>query len=275
MYWPGITDDLNVSISACKPCLTYSTKQQHEPYAANTQVKPWTLISLDNFEFQGMFYLMLLDVATKFVIVRPVYSLNTNATIQILTSIFSEHGLPVGIRCDRGRNFVSELFQQYCKHLGIQLSYSSAYHHSSNPAERAIHTVKGLMKHCVAAKQSWRLASLEYLLTPLEGKTPSPSELNGQKFGCMLPNVSNFSTQHSDRLVKRHIAQLQHDTKGCSMSELPVGSTVGYRDHTRNQFNVGIVSGRQGRSYAITTESDQNISHNCTDLKKTNVQYTQ
>ena len=272
MYWPG--DDIKSSISACKSCLTYSTKQQHEPYAVDTQVKPWTLISLDSFESQGMFYLMLLDVATKFVIVRPVQSLNTEATTHILTFIFSEHGLPIGIMCDRGCNFVSDLFQQYCKHLGIQLSYSSAYHHSSNPAERAICTVKGLMKCCVSAKQSWRLALLEYLSTPLDAKTPSPSELNGRKFGSMLPNISNFSTQHSDRLVKRHTTQLQHDTNGRSMCELPVGSTVRYRDNTKHQFNVGIVSDRKGRSYAITTRSSQNISCNLIDLKKTNVQYT-
>ena len=51
----------------------------------------------------------MLDVATKFIVVRPVQSLNTDATIQVLMSIFSEHSLPVGIRCDRGRNFVSDL----------------------------------------------------------------------------------------------------------------------------------------------------------------------
>ena len=85
MYWPGITDDIRASISECKLCLTYSTKQQREPYAFDAQVKPWTLISLDNFEFQGNFYLMLLDVATKFVVVRPIQSLNTDKTIQVLT----------------------------------------------------------------------------------------------------------------------------------------------------------------------------------------------
>ena len=90
----------------------------------------------------------------------------------------------------------------------------------------------------------------------------------------MLPNVSNFSSQHSDKLVERHDAQLQHDTQGCTLKELPVGSTVGYRDHTRNQFIVGIISERDGRSYAITTESGQNVSQNCIDLKRTNVQYT-
>ena len=124
MYWPGVTDDIKESVSACKLCLTYATKQQREPYTIDAQVKPWTLISLDNFDFQGAHFIMVLDVATKFFVVRPVYSLNTDATIQVLMSIFSEHGMPVAIRCDRGHNFMSDLFQQYCSHLGISLSYS-------------------------------------------------------------------------------------------------------------------------------------------------------
>ena len=77
-----------------------------------------------------------------------------------------------------------------------------------------------------------------------------------QEIGSMLPNISNFTSVHSDRLVERHTAQLQHNTKGCSMNELPVG----YRDHTKNQFNVGIISERNGRLHAITTESGQNVS---------------
>ena len=66
MYWLGITDDIKGSFSACKACLTCATKQQREPYAADAQVKPWTLLSLDNFEFQSQYYIMVLDMATKF-----------------------------------------------------------------------------------------------------------------------------------------------------------------------------------------------------------------
>ena len=210
---------------------------------------------------------MVLDRATKFFVVRPVHSLNTAATIQVLALIFSEHGMPVAIRCDRGHNFVSDLFQEYCSHLGISLLYSSIYHHSANPAERAIRTVKSLMKKCTKAKQSWRLALLEYLATPLDSNTPSPSELNGRKFGSMLPNVSNFSSQHSDKLVERHDAQLQHDTQGRTLKGLPVGSTVGYHDHANNRFHVGVVSGREGRLYTISTESGRIISQNHIDLR--------
>ena len=114
---------------------------------------------------------------------------------------------------------------------------------------------------------------MEYLATPLDSKTPSPSELNGRKFCSMLPNVSNLSFQHSDKLVERHNAQLQHDTQGCTLKELPVGSTVGYHDHTSNQFHVGVVLGREGWLYAISTESGRIISRNRIDLRQTNVPY--
>ena len=140
---------------------------------------------------------MILDVSTKLFVVRPVSSLNTDCTIQILTSVFSEKGLPLSIQCDRGRNFVSDQFQQYCQHLGINLTFSSAYHHSGNPAERAIRTVKGLMTCCTMTKQSWRLALTEYLATPLDSNTLSPSELNGHKFNSLLPNISVSNSPRS------------------------------------------------------------------------------
>ena len=230
----------------------FSDKQQREQYNSDTVTRLWSHLSLNNFEFQGQHFLMILDAATKFFIVRMVSSLNMNCTIQTLTSVFSEQGLPIAIRCGRGRNFVSDLFQQYCQHFSINLTFSSIYHHSGNPAERAIRTAKGLMKHCTMAKQSWRLALFDYLATPLDSNTPSPSELNGLKFNSLLLNVSN--SKFSDVLVEHHNALLQHDTRGHTLPELHVGSKVGYRDHITNRFNVGIVSARDARSYKICTE---------------------
>ena len=69
------------------------------PYASDVMTKPWSHLSLDNFDFQGQHLIMVLDIAT------------TDNTIQTLTSISSEQGLPLSIRCDQGRNFVSDLFQ--------------------------------------------------------------------------------------------------------------------------------------------------------------------
>ena len=107
------------------------------------------------------------------------------------------------------------------------------------------------------AKQSWRLGLVEYLAMPLDSNTPSPSELNGCKFNSLLPNISTFSSKHSNALVSHHDAQLQHDKRGCILPELPVGSKVGYRNHTTNQFNVGIISARNSILYTICMESSK------------------
>ena len=122
------------------------------------------------------------------------------------------------------------------------------------------------MKCCSLAKQSWRLALLEYLSTPLNGNTPSPSQLNGCQFGSHLPCIS--SSKFSDALVSRHDAQLQCDKQSHTMPELPVGSKVGYRNHLTNSFDIGIVSDRNDQSYTIIMESGRNI-RNRIDLKWT------
>ena len=100
MYWPGITDAIKDSVSACKPCLTFSRKQQREPYISDAATQPLSHLSLDNFEFQGQHFIMVLDILTKFFVVRPVSSLGTDCTIQTLTSVFSEHRMPISIKCD-------------------------------------------------------------------------------------------------------------------------------------------------------------------------------
>ena len=139
--------DITNFLSTCSSCAKYQDKQQKEPYQTlDTNTTPWSNISLDNFEFKGNKYLMILDTCTKFMIIHKSDHSDTASTTKILNSVFSKHGIPSSIRCDRGSNFLSDSFRHYAKVLNIDLSYSSAYHHSSNPAEHAIHTVKNLMK---------------------------------------------------------------------------------------------------------------------------------
>ena len=128
------------------------------------------------------------------------------------------------------------------------------------------------MKLCTMAKQSSRLALLEYLARPLDSNTPSP-ELNGCKFNSLLPNISN--SKYSDILAQHHNAHLQHNTRGHTLPELPVGSKVGYRNHITNNFDVGIVSARDTRSYTICTEHGTHVSRNHIDHKQTDAPFEQ
>ena len=68
-------------------------------------------------------------------------------------------------------------------------------------------------------------------------------------------------------------AQFQHDKRGRALTELPIGSKVGYRNHVTNKFNVGIVSARDARSYTIFTENGAHASRNHIDLKCTDAPF--
>ena len=116
------------------------------------------------------------------------------------------------------------------------------------------------------------MALLEYLTTPLDGNTPSPSKLNGHKFNSLLPNVNTLN-DNSDILVKHHDVQLQRDTRGKLLPELPIGSKVSYGNHITNNYDIGIVTAQNARSYQICTEHSTHISHNHIDLKHMNAPY--
>ena len=130
--------------------------------------------------------------------------LSARLTIMCLLEVFCEHGVPSFIRTDRDRNFVSKDFTQFCQNLGIHLNFFSGYHHSANQAERAVHTVKDLMKCCYSASLHWRIALLEYLCTP-DPNGRLPSELLYRQFRGIMPMLSDSSSCISDanKLTKR------------------------------------------------------------------------
>ena len=145
-FWPNMNWDIEAHLSECCSCATFQEKQPTETLLNDpVSTKPWNALAMDNFDFYGKHYLIVVDCFSKFV-VKYCQDLTSRATINILMDVFSEHGFPVTIRCDCGCNFVLSEFVDFCKKLNISVTLSSGYHHSSNPAERAVKTVKSQMK---------------------------------------------------------------------------------------------------------------------------------
>ena len=192
IFWPNITNDIKDMISHCRACAQHQDKQLNKTIVSDPELKPWTSLSIDNFEHKGRHYLIILGRCTKFVVVKRVHSYDANTTTETMCEVFSEFGLPDNIHSDRGRNFLSGHFTQFLNTLGIDLTYCSVYHHSSNPAEQAIRNVKNLMKHCPSAGKPWCIALLEYLSTPLRTGLPSPAVMMGREFRGLLPQLSYF-----------------------------------------------------------------------------------
>ena len=87
----------------------------------------------------NMFYLVLIDVATRFIFLRELSSKSSYSVAQALLRLFCDIGFPKVMQSDNGGEFVNEVMAALKKISGIDERSISAYHHRSNGiAERAI-----------------------------------------------------------------------------------------------------------------------------------------
>ena len=207
--------------------------------------------------------------------VKTPRDLSARSTIMCLLEVFCEHGVPSFIHTDRGRNFVSKDFSQFCQDLGIHLNFSSGYHHSANQAKRAVCTVKDLVKHCFSASVHLRIALLEYLCTPgPSGK--SHSELLYRQFRGIIPMLNDSSSCVSDanKLAERQKEEKdKFDVQKCELKLLIIGSVVSYLNADLKTWSVGKIHGRSSdnRSYEILIESGLIVLQNRIHIRETNV----
>lgn len=89
-----------------------------------------------------------------------------------VTEIVSRHGTPKQLLTDRGTNFVSELFKNVYKMLGITKLQTTAYHPMCNGRiERFHRTLADCMSHCVKEDQRDWDTRIPYVLMALRNST--------------------------------------------------------------------------------------------------------
>ena len=270
VYWPGMAKDIEENIGQCRECAENQPQQQHEKNKADiVATQPWQYLSIDNFEHDGKLFLMVLCRFSGYFVVRQVKGLTARETANAFFQIFSEHGIPLQIRADQGRNFCSQEFRSVMQQLGIELSFSSAGHHQSNPAERAIRTVKQMMKK---SPTNWRISLLEYLATPVSSTLPSPATLMGRtNFKGLLPLRSEISEFANEMRAKKELSQAHYSTAGKNLRSVPIGTKVSYQDLQSSVWKFGKVIDIRGQSYVIQAETGREITRNRVHIRPTNV----
>ena len=211
----------------------------------------------------------MLDHFSHFVVVKSLDKIDTATTVKLLLEVFAEHGIPNKIRCNRGSNFTSIDFANFCSDLGITLSCSSSYHCKSVPAERSVHTVKN-MKKCHENGTPWCLGLHEYLCTPIDDKTPSPSSIIGCQFKGLCPTYSSLQKSQEgtlEHLIERCLHEkLYHGKKSRTLADIPTGCNAAVLDHRSNTWTVGNILDRSNRSYTVKLPNGKIIHCNRVDL---------
>ena len=138
-------------------------------------------------------------------------------------------------------------------------------------------TVKNIMKKCHETDTPWCLGLLEYLCTPLDDKTPSPSSLIGHQFKGLCPTFSSLQESQEgtqEHLIERRLREkLYQDKKSRTLADIPTGSNAAVLDHRSNTWTVGNILDRSNRSYTVKLPNGKIIHRNRIDLRPTSVQF--
>ena len=126
------------------------------------------------------------------------------------------------------------------------------------------------MKNYHETGTPWHLDLLEYLCTPLDDKTPSPSSLIGHQFKGLCPTFS--SSQESQEGTLQHLIErclhekMYHDKKSRTLADIPTGCNAAVLDHRSNTWTVRNI-------LAVKLPNGKIIHYNRADLRPTSVQF--
>ena len=151
----------------------------------------------------------------------------TTATevIAHMKSIFARHGIPKLIVSDNGPQYSSEEFPKFMREYQCQhVTSSPLYPQSNGEAERAVKTIKGLLKK----EGDPYLALLSYRATPLQiGYSPSEL-LMGRKLRTTVPTTR-------EQLIPR----VPDSTLICGLNVIALQSTFHVKGYIRNVTAYG------------------------------------
>ncbi len=191
-WWPSMARDIRCFVLACSVCAI--SKTSNRPSAGLLQPlsvpsRPWSHISLDFVtglpaSSGNTVVLTVVDRFSKAAHFIPLPKLPSarETAVAVIDHVFRIHGLPTDVVSDRGPQFVSKFWSEFCRLLRATVSLSSGYHPQSNgQTERANQDLERMLR-CVVSQNpsSWsqQLSLVEYAHNslPVSGTGLSPFE---------------------------------------------------------------------------------------------------
>lgn len=171
-------------VEECETCVKERLNNRETLMPTEFPARPWELVGADLFDWNNNQYLIVIDYFSRFIEVAKLRFTTAAAVIEQFKSIFARHGIPAELRTDNGPQFSAAMFHHFATEWGfVHTTSSPRYPQSNGEAERAVRTVKGLMKK---SKDPY-LALMAYRATPLSNGH-SPSELlMGRKLRTTVP----------------------------------------------------------------------------------------
>ena len=262
VWWPGIGKALKNTILECPICCQYRLPGTEPLMPTELPSRPWQKVATDLFEWKKSQYLLVVDYYSRFIEISKLSTASSPQVIVHLKSIFARHGIPQTVLSDNGPQYSSDQFATFSQQYGFtHITSSPKYPQANGEAERAVRTIKELLKKNQCQNGDMYLALLAYRSTPIANGY-SPSELlMGRKLRTILPilpqqlqpKLPNCLTL---RKREEHIKekQKQNYNKHHKVIKLPP-LQEGNRVWLPQMGKKGTVMKQQGiRSYLIKTD---------------------
>jgi len=177
LYWPQMSMDIEAVVSSCAICQKYRPSNSREPLIPQPLPdRPWQKVAMDIMT-KGSDYLVVVDCFSKYIEIAKLEEKTARCCIIHLKSIFARHGIPEIIFSDN-MPFGSRDFKDFADEWDIVLETSSpGYPQSNGQSERAVQTVKQLLRKAEEEGKDPYLALLEYRTTPVSGMQYSPAQM--------------------------------------------------------------------------------------------------
>ena len=178
VYWPGMFSAIERMVAKCAVCLKHQRENQKEPLLPHeVPQRPWQKLGADIFELNSNSYIVVVDYYSKYPELCLLKDKAAGSVITSMKSIFAHHGFPDEVVADN-MPFSSKRFCQFVRDWGFKVSTSSPrYLQSNRMSERAIQTIKNLLRKACEDGNVPYIALLEYRNTAVSGLKESPAQL--------------------------------------------------------------------------------------------------
>ena len=163
-YWKGLRDDVSQYVKECSKCARHNLAKRvyHEPKSICPNCI-WDHIAIDLGSFNvtsssgNNFILVIVDLFSRFVVLRPIRTKTAVDVAKELTSVFSLFGYPKCLTHDNGLEFKNKILKSLKDHMGIEESLSLPYTPTGNAvAEASVGSAKRMIiKMLEGYNQAW------------------------------------------------------------------------------------------------------------------------
>ncbi|KAM7282951.1 integrase [Ixodes scapularis] len=258
--WPGMRQDVMRYARSCPVCQKAKPRGGQPPgLMQSVESKyPWECVACDvvgpfpRSPRGNQYLLVVTDHFTKWVEMFPLRKLDSKKIWDCLLETFARFGFAATLITDNASYFVSKVFVDACKALGIRHKRTSPYHPQANITERVNRNLKQMLVSHTERHKDWdaKLAEMAFATrTTINRSTGfTPAQLNfgkelvfplGNGLLCTDPaSTQRTTTQFAEDLRKRFTENLREARESLDVSRLQQANQ--YNKGRRNlQFKVG------------------------------------